>query len=211
MIKTMLRLYITIILTLAGTAVSSQTDNNYMEFPKIRLGFTPSAIANSHPALQLSFDRRISKSVNFSLESAFIFTSLENAKGFRLRPGLETFIARSSWVSLTGGIHLNYRHSIDYIDQDIRSSEGDFVRWNYNVRRSVGRLGFNISENLLFKIGKKSYAELGSGLGVTSELLNLGPSQADVQEVTILSNLGQRVGLFSYFYTHLNFSYRLGK
>ena len=205
------KLYITLILTFTGLASFAQASQSDMVFPKFRIGITPSAILNSHPAIQLSFDRRLSKKWNLSLESGFIFTSIENAKGFRLRPGIETFLARSSWVSLTGGFHLNYRYSVDYSHENTMARGGDFVRWHYNARTAVTRIGLNFSENLLFRITDKCFVEVGSGIGITSIMTNRWSTEFTFQELTFSSNLLGGAGYSPYLYSHFTFSYRIGK
>jgi hypothetical protein len=194
----------------------AQTSQKLMEFPKTRIGITPSAFLNLHPAIQLSFDNRLSKKVNFSIESAFIFNSPENAKGFRLRPGIELFIARSSWVSLTGGVHLNYRYAVDNRSIASRSREGDFLRWNHNAKTATNRIGINFSENLMFRVSKRFYLELGSGLGFTHHSNSISGIEFIPQEDTNMiifrgDNQFQIPDFSPYFYTHLNASFSIGK
>ena len=133
----MLRLYITVIFTCVGLFSHAQDDRIDMVFPKMRLGITPSALTHSMPGLQVSFDRRFSEKWNFSLESAFLFSSPEGAKGIRLRPGLETFVVRSPWVALTIGVHMNYRMTIAYQHFRTLANTGDFFRWHYNTRTVI--------------------------------------------------------------------------
>jgi hypothetical protein len=163
------------------------------------------------PGLQVSFDRRFSEMWNFSLESAFLFSSPEGAKGIRLRPGLETFVVRSPWVAITIGVHMNYRMTIAYQHLRTLANTGDFFRWHYNTRTVISRLGFNFSENLMFKLSDRWTADLGSGIGLTSNSVSRRGIPND--EEIIMEN-GNRVfdpDLSPYLYLHFNLSYTIGK
>ncbi len=182
-----------------------------MDFPRLRIGVTPSAILNSHPAFQVSLDRRISKTLNFSLESGFIFTSASNSKGFRLRPGLEVFTARSAWVSLVSGLHLNFRHSIGYVNDVTTAINGEFRYIDHNLKNRNTLLGLNVENKLMFKVSKRAYIDIGSGLGLGrqitsgSERLDFNGLQLD-GPIRIARSFPNII-----FYTHLNFSYDISQ
>lgn len=182
-----------------------------MVFPSWRLGITPSALLNNYPGLQISLDKSINKKLNFSLESAYLFTSVNGEQGFRIRPGIEMFIARSSWVSFTSGIHYNYRYGLVYENNRTVSSNGEFFHIQYNRKSERILRGINFSGILMFKINPRLHLDLGVGYGLGNVKLIRGETIIDDGINWEPNNIDVLADgfIFPIFYTHLNFSYTI--
>lgn len=200
-----------LLLCLSIFSLTANLKGQEIAFPKYRLGITPTSFANWHPAMQLSFDRGFKEKYNFALEGGYVFTSVFNGKGYRLRPGIEMMIARGRYIGLSGGFHINYRHSWEYNINRTRATNGEFLFINYddNVQRIL--IGANLSENLVIKLSKRIFLELGSGFGVGSYFVRRSTPFLPERDFNEFNNFGiqESMSEFPIFYIHFNFSYAI--
>ncbi len=130
-----MRLVITIPFFILLCLYSTRLAGQKYEYPRWALGVTPSALGNLNPGLQLSFDRRLSRKVNFDLESAYIFFSPFKARGFRIRPGVEFLLASGEKTGFTLGVYYNYRWTSESRIARTVHPSGEFTRIDWNHRR----------------------------------------------------------------------------
>jgi len=185
-----------------------------LTFPELRLGFTPTSLANMHGGIQFSVDKKIRPLVNYTTELAYIFYTPFQGKGFRIRPGIERMLVRGERAAITGGLHINYRLTGEYRNIISPSTNGQSTEIFYNQIRWRSMLGANASLNLMFQVGKRWTWEIGGGLGVTDysyiEERPLGDrDRFEIRENDFFMDIDRISSPFPIFYLHLNFSYIL--
>lgn len=196
------------ILSITGKELSGQE----FEFPSSRIGITPTSLLNLFPAVQMSFDKGIRPRTNISLETGFVFNSSQNAKGFRVRPGIEYIITRGEYAGLSIGLNCNYRYSLEYRNIIRETRTGQYIEILYNKRRSIHYVGLNFSSSLIFKLSKKWYFEIGGGAGLaTYQVLDERPLMENerFQRREPFFTPNSTVTYYPILYPHLNFSYAI--
>jgi hypothetical protein len=138
-----------------------------LEYPSLRIGFTPSALANFYPGIQFSFDKGLKRS-NLEIEAAYIFNSPFNARGFRIRPGIERLLTNQENSGFSVGIHLHYRWSLEYRNIIRAAPNGEYLQFFYNEKRVRHYLGPIASFKFIHKPAKRLTYEAGLGLGLAN-------------------------------------------
>lgn len=138
-----------------------------IEYEKLGIGVSLSALANLYPGGQVSLDTRINKDLNFSIEGAYIFAganSTESTSGFRIKPGIQKIMYRFGENAFTAGFFIDYRYCDD-------NNSVTLDHWNENYRETVkfstfsNVIGGLINVSSMIKLGDRFVFEFGGGGG----------------------------------------------
>ncbi|WP_235299606.1 hypothetical protein [Portibacter marinus] len=201
----MVKFLSTLFLIFLGWSTSAQ---EVMVFPKWRIGVTPTALVNLYPGLQMSIDKRLNERINLTCETAYLFTSIEEQQGIRIRPGVEIFLARSSWVSYVCGVNLTHRFTRGQVVRPTIATNGEFNFLNYRKLETM-LTGMNLSNQLLFKLNSRTYLEAGGGIGIGRLTTELKGDETEF--FTVNRMLARSTTPHPIVYAHLNISYALGR
>ena len=182
-----------------------------LEYPSFRIGVTPTALANFYPGVQLSFDKGF-KQTNIEFETAYIFDSPFNARGFRIRPGIERLLSRGEKIGFSVGLHVNYRWSLEYRNIIRQAPNGEFLQFFYKQKRTRHYIGPIASFKLIHKPWKRWMYEVGIGFGLANYTIaeKMPLEFRDRFEFGEgLLRLDDSFELFGMFNFHVNFSYIL--
>lgn len=131
--------------------------------PNYRLGFSPTAILNTFPAIQISHDWRLNKFTEISLETAFIYTSGDFAKGFRLRPSIEMYLLRDRVLGLFVGTAISSVNVWEYLEYSVIFEEA-YLR-EFQIWRRKNLIGYYLTSGVKMNISNKAFLEFSGGLG----------------------------------------------
>lgn len=137
---------------------------------KYSLGFTPSAVMNIAPSIQLTHELSFSKYLSFGLETGYIFSygvaNIINTKGVRLRPKLKFTLTNNKFFNVDLYGFYNYRYFLANLSRDVVRANGAYTEEVRGTRKTTLTgyglgvdFGFSNFDNLIKKIN------VGFGLG----------------------------------------------
>lgn len=110
----------------------SQTEVAEVVKEVYQLGFTPSALFNKYPGIQLSQQIRVYKPIYIGLESAYLFYMIdpdfERARGFRIRPSLQFKVYNREKFTGHLGVFYNYRKTKAFREVEMERANGSFIQ-----------------------------------------------------------------------------------
>ncbi|TVQ45630.1 MAG: hypothetical protein EA362_08680 [Saprospirales bacterium] len=105
-----------------------EEDGNYV----YQLGLSPAALLNKYPGVQLSHQIKIFDPIYFRLESAYLFSiidqAFDGARGYRLRPSLQLKLGESNSFRAHLGIFFNYRRARAFREIETFQAGGSFIQ-----------------------------------------------------------------------------------
>lgn len=200
--------------------VEVQPSKPRFEYPRRRIGFTPSALGNRFPGIQISNDWGLKSYVNFGIETGYLFTDIisnTTVAGFRVRPTFDFAFIREKYIALSFGLGFNYRYTIENERSDLFNNQDEYFEV-FLHKKTKSLFGFVGTGNITAKLSDRVYAELGGGIGLGELRIRQNlPDRAnnfqpDWWRINTIfdSNQDEDFNIIVFF-LHLNVSYALFK
>ena len=209
-----MRIYLLLLLVYCVKLVSAQEEQPIYSYPKYAVGVTPSALFHTFGGLQISQDFGLTDDFNFTLESAYLFSSIYKRalNGTRIRGGFEHLFYADRDFGVQIGLTGLYRYTKELYFREIFYPEGYTEK--VPITKTKTLYGIVMSFGLVTYISDRFLLETGLGLGYGKLLI----------EDDLDNGMGEE-GLWNIFtgpsldspgtwdipitYFHLNFSYRI--
>lgn len=187
--------------------------NKVTNFRGWHAGFSPSAVLNIYPGLQMSLDYGLNNNRHIITNEVAMLFDLESGSfiGFRYKPGFDYVYARKR-LSFSSGLHLNFRYTSSPNSTFISRANGQYNQ-EVDFRRNLFMFGINLQLQFHVKVDKKS--KIGFGFGFGPGLLKRSNKGLPDQFLRQFNNQffigGTREGVFPWIMglVHLNFSTRI--
>lgn len=97
---------------------AQEKDLKTFSYPRYAIGYTPSAHLNIFPAHQISQDIRLAENINITLETGYIYHSLNTrfTRGYRLKGGVEFLLMSRETSGLFVGMSYIRRYTNEPLD-----------------------------------------------------------------------------------------------
>lgn len=141
------------------------TKSRKFEIPKQRFGLTLSSYLHIYPTFQLSYDRRLSENVEWSIEGGYSTNILRKASGFRIRPSIERYVLRDKYIGFFVGAAVNSMNIWEVYDYTILYEDTYFRQ--FRKIRGRHQIGAFLTGGLKINIAGAAFLELSSGVGPT--------------------------------------------
>ena len=146
----------------------NSSDTSEINIPKWSIGISPSAFFNVFSAVQLSVDRRIYKTINFTVETGGIFAGIypdSKTCGIRIRTGFQHIIPISKNSSFSEEILILYRYiSENHFYREYYSGERYYEIMEFKRERIL--TGALLNLGIINMYSGKYIFEVGCGAGL---------------------------------------------
>jgi len=195
----------------------SQSADSLFFLPKYSIGISPSALLNVYEGVQISQDLRISKGINLTLESAYIYSSSfyvdRKIEGIRLRPGIEFLVNNSEEDALAIGLFYLKRYIKEDFSYLVKYFDYDFVRKVPVVKiKDLSGLGMNL--DFKNKLTDRFRIDFGFGFGlgtlsIRDEIVDGDNRELKYQNWFVYDSIGKSFLPIVFF--NVNISYAISK
>lgn len=173
------------------TSISGQEKEQRKKKPNqftYELGFTPSAMVNFFPAIQISNDLKLNNEWALATEAAYIFYSFRSpdldAEGYRYKIGIERHFEINLQENFIIGLHYINRHTTEDREYQEYFIDGELIEYfNFQKEKKLSGLNLYIGNNFYFS--EKISMEFGVGFGYGKIIVH----DKNIEETIVTQNI----------------------